>query len=87
MENHIPPKPPKSFRVVLDLVRSEKRLDTPLLAALRAQKENLDLQNITRTEFKELFNEGKVLIKGQRAKVSSAVAKGITYVDIVGFKK
>lgn len=85
MENHTPPRPPKSFRVVLDLVRTEKRLDTVLLAALKAQKENINLANITRTTFKQLFLDGKIQIKGQRAKVSSSVNKGITYVDILGY--
>lgn len=85
MENHIPPQPPKSFRIVLDLSRSEKRLDTVLLNALRSQKENINLSNITRTTFKQLFLDGKILIKGQRAKVSSAVNKGVTYVDILGY--
>ncbi|MBO9668123.1 MAG: hypothetical protein J7501_15080 [Bdellovibrio sp.] len=85
MENHIPPRPPKSFRVTLELYRSEKRLDVVLLAALRNQKENLNLFNITRTTFKQLFLDGRILIKGQRAKVSSGVAKGTTYVDILGY--
>ncbi|MBS1971332.1 MAG: hypothetical protein JSU04_13575 [Bdellovibrionales bacterium] len=85
MENNIPPRPPKSFRVTLELDRADKRLDNPLLAALRAQDENQKLKNISRTEFKKLFTDGKVMIKGQRAKVSSAVAKGTTYVDILGF--
>lgn len=86
MENFVPPQPAKSFRVVLELDRSESRLDSPLLAALREQTENLTLKEISRNTFKQLFLDGKIMIKGQRAKVSSAVAKGITYVDILGFK-
>lgn len=85
MEDFIPPQPPKSFRVTLELNRSEKRLDNVLLAAIKAQNENLDLREVTRTKFKELFNTGKILIKGQRATPSSSVAKGITYVDILGY--
>ncbi|KHD88370.1 MAG: hypothetical protein OM95_09545 [Bdellovibrio sp. ArHS] len=86
MQDFIPPRPPKSFRLVLELNRSEKRLDTVLLAAIKAQNEDLNLREITRTQYKELFKEGKILIKGQRATPSSSVAKGVTYVDILGFK-
>lgn len=85
MTDHVPVKPANSIRIVLDLHRAEKRLDNVLLTALRAQKENLNLKNISRTVYKELFTSGQILIKGQRAKPSSAVAKGLTYVDIVGF--
>ncbi len=91
MENtnhqYVPPKPPKSFRMVLDLNRSEKRIDAVLLAALKAQKENINLAILTRTSFKQLFLDGRVLIKGQRARASSAVNKGLTYVDILGFSQ
>ncbi len=83
MENHVPPQPARSFRVVLELEKAEKRLDGVLLQALREQNENPKLKEISRTAFKELFASGKVFIKGQRAKVSSAVAKGLTYVDIL----
>lgn len=83
MENYVPPQPPKSVRIVLDLAKAEKRIDVVLLAALREQKENLRLQTISRLKFKQMFLDGKVLIKGQRARVSSAVAKGLTYVDLL----
>ncbi|NUN06988.1 MAG: hypothetical protein HUU57_14650 [Bdellovibrio sp.] len=86
MQDFIPPQPAKSFRIVLELNRSEKRLDTVLLAAIKAQNEDLNLREITRTKYKELFNSGKILIKGQKATPSSSVAKGITYVDILGYK-
>ncbi len=86
MQDFIPPQPAKSFRIVLELNRSQKRLDTVLLAAIKAQNEDLNLREITRTKYKELFNSGKILIKGQKATPSSSVAKGITYVDILGFK-
>lgn len=85
MSAPIPSQPPKSFRIILDENRAQKRLDNVLLLALRTQTENSTLKLISRTAFKELFNTGKILIKGQRAKPSSAVAKGITYVDILGF--
>ena len=83
--NYIPPKPPKSFRVTLELNRSESRLDNVLLNALRSQKENLNLFNISRNQLKELFNDGKIQIKGQSARPSSSLAKGTTYIDILGF--
>jgi hypothetical protein len=83
MSDIVPPRPPKSTRIVLELVRSEKRLDNVLLAALREQNENPMLKLISRVDFKELFNSGKVTIKGQRARPSSGLAAGTTYVDIL----
>jgi hypothetical protein len=85
MSDNIPPRPPKSARIILDLARSEKRLDNVLLKAIREQNDNLNLREISRVGFKELFTSGKILIKGQRAKPSSGIAAGITYVDILGF--
>ena len=85
MQDFIPPRPPKSFRITIELFKSEKRLDVVLLAALKKQNENLDLREISRTKYKELFSEGKIQIKGQRATPSSALAKGTTYVDILGY--
>ncbi len=87
MSENIPPKPLNSFRITLELYRAEKRLDTVLLQAIKKQNENLDLREISRTTYKELFNSGKIQIKGQKAKPSSSVAKGVTYVDIIGFKQ
>lgn len=86
MEDFIPPQPPRSFRITLDLYKRANRLDSVLLAALKEQRENLNLQNISRTQFKALFNEGKIVIKGQRATPKSAMAKGVTYIDILGFQ-
>jgi Pseudouridylate synthases, 23S RNA-specific len=83
MQDFIPPQPPKSFRIVIELNKSSKRLDSILLAAMHEQSENMNLKNITRSKFKELFNDGKVMIKGQRATPSSALCKGTTYVDIL----
>lgn len=85
MQEHIPPQAKNSFRIVLELNRAEKRLDSVLLQALREQNDNIDLKNISRVAFKDLFKNGKVLIKGQNARTSSALAKGTTYVDILGF--
>jgi hypothetical protein len=85
MSDNIPPQPPKSARIILVLERSEKRLDNVLLKAFREQNDYKKLKEISRADFKELFNTGKVLIKGQKAKPSSALATGTTYVDILGF--
>ncbi len=80
-----PPKPPKSFRVTLELTRPEKRLDSILLQEFKAQEENMKLKIISRTQLKNLFNKGSIVIKGQKATPSSGIAKGTTYVDILGF--
>ena len=87
MNENIPPQPANSFRITLELFRAEKRLDNVLLQAIKAQNDNLNLREISRTAFKELFKSGKIQIKGQNARPSSAVAKGTTYVDILGFSK
>jgi hypothetical protein len=85
-DTFIPPKPPKSFRVTLELNTPTARLDVVLLTALREQHENLDLQNISRTKFKSLFIDGKIQIKGQNARPSSSLTRGTTFVDILGYK-
>lgn len=82
---HTPEQPKKSFRVTLNLTSRQPRLDTVLLEALRSQKENHQLRNISRSEFKELFTKKRVLIKGQPARPSSSLAAGTTFVDILGF--
>lgn len=79
----IPEQPANSFRVILQLDYPESRMDNVLLNALREQNENLTLKNISRAALKELFAKKKILIKGQRAKQNSALAKGTTYVDIL----
>ncbi|MGZ3725603.1 MAG: hypothetical protein ACXWQQ_07370 [Pseudobdellovibrio sp.] len=83
MEDRVPPLMKNAFRVILQLVRAEKRLDNVLLLALREQDDDLNLKHISRTDFKELFTNKKIFIKGQNARPSSSVAKGTTYVDIV----
>lgn len=82
--NNVPEQPKNSFRVILN-VTSSCRLDGPLLEYLRAQNENNQLKNISRSALKELFKNKRIQIKGQRATQSSTVAVGTTYVDILGF--
>ena len=84
MQDNIPAQPPHSFRIMLELNTRVSRMDTTLLNSLKAQKEHLNLRNTTRQGLKNLFNEGKIQIKGQKARPSSALAKGVTYVDILG---
>ena len=85
MTTNEPPRPPKSFRIALTLDYPEERMDNTLLKALREQNEHEVLKNISRAALKELFNQKKIMIKGQRAKSNSALAKGVTYVDILGY--
>lgn len=82
---NIPEKPANSFRITLNLEEAEERMDNVLLNALREQNENEALKAMSRTGLKNLFAEKRILIKGQRAKSNSSLAKGITYVDILGF--
>lgn len=82
---NIPPQPENSFRIALTLEYPEPRMDNILLDALREQDENPKLKSISRSGLKELFNQKKIMIKGQRAKSNSALAKGVTYVDILGY--
>lgn len=85
MSEHVPAKPANSARIVITLDYPESRMDNILLKACRDQDENLNLKNISRGALKALFTAGKIMIKGQRAKSSSALAKGVTYVDIIGY--
>lgn len=82
---YVPPRPAKSFRVVLNLNYRADRMDNVLMEALKNQTENPSLKIISRGALKELFTKGKIEIKGQRAKSNSAIAKGLTYVDILGY--
>lgn len=79
----VPAQPTNSFRIIIELNSRVSRMDTTLLNALKEQKENTEMRNISRQGLKNLFLDGKVHIKGQRAKPSSALAKGTTYVDIL----
>ena len=85
MSTAAPEQPANSFRIALNLEFPETRMDNVLLSALREQNENEKLKIISRAALKELFNKKQILIKGQRAKSSSALAKGTTYVDILGY--
>ena len=82
-----PPQPPKSFRLTLELSFRAPRLDNVLLEALRAQDRNPELKAVSRSVFKKLFDDKKILIKGQSARPSSALAAGTTYVDILGYEE
>lgn len=81
----IPEQPANSYRIKLELEWPESRMDNVLLNALREQNDNMTLKHISRGALKELFTNKKILIKGQRAKSNSSLAKGVTYVDILGF--
>jgi hypothetical protein len=81
----VPPRPPKSYRITLNLHYRADRMDNVLLEALHEQNENPSLKIISRGALKNLFTESKILIKGQRAKSNSSLAKGMTYVDILGY--
>jgi 23S rRNA-/tRNA-specific pseudouridylate synthase len=85
MTTTIPEKPANSFRITLNLDHPESRMDSVLLEALRNQSENEVLKNISRAALKDLFTQKRIMIKGQRAKSNSSLAKGTTYVDILGF--
>ena len=85
MSASIPEIVPNAFRIALDLSYAHSRMDNVLLTALREQNDNEALKVISRTALKDLFNDKKIMIKGQRAKSNSSVAQGITYVDILGF--
>jgi hypothetical protein len=82
-EQNVPPSVPGAFRVKLVMNSRQPRLDVHLLEALRGQEENPELKRISRTQFKRLFDEKKILIKGQPAKPSSSLNTGTTYVDVV----
>jgi hypothetical protein len=84
--DNVPEKPANAFRIALTLEYPDSRMDNVLLAALRKQNDNLELKNISRAALKDLFANKKIEIKGQRAKSNSGLAKGTTYVDILGFK-
>ncbi|MGZ3695844.1 MAG: hypothetical protein ACXWQO_17265 [Bdellovibrionota bacterium] len=86
-QDHTPKQPENSFRIVLTVNKRMPRLDALLLEAIRAQDKNDELKRISRTVFKGLFNDKKILIKGQAAKPSSSLATGTTYVDILGYSE
>ena len=81
-----PARPPNSFRITVTLPTRRDRIDQVLMEELRKQDRNLILKKISRVEFKQLFKQKKVFIKGQSALPSSSLAMGTTHIDIVGFK-
>ena len=83
MNYTIPTPPEKSFRITLELDARADRLDSVLLDALKKQSDNLALQEISKAQFKKLFTDKKVLIKGQNAKAKSPINSGTTYIDIL----
>lgn len=83
VENNVPALKPGAFRVTLTLANACPRLDQVLLGELRKQNSNMELKNISRTAFKDLFKKRRVSIKGQFAVPSSPLAAGTTYVDIL----
>ena len=83
MTYKIPMQPKNSFRVTLNLKTPEERLDLILIEALKQQNENETLSRISKAQLKRLFNEKKILIKGQNAKAKSPINSGITYIDIL----
>lgn len=78
-----PQKIDNALRIKLELENKAPRLDDVLLLALREQDENESLKEISKAQFKKLFTDKKVLIKGQNAKAKSPVNDGITFVDII----
>ena len=83
MTYKIPQQPENSFRITLELLNPESRLDLVLMEALGQQNDNQELKQISKTHMKKLFNEKRVLIKGQSAKAKSPIHSGITYIDIL----
>lgn len=83
MTNNIPVQPANSFRITITLDYGADRLDGVLLDALKRQNESEKYKATSRSALKNLFNSGKITIKGQRAKPSSSLAKGVTYIDIL----
>lgn len=83
MTYKIPEIPKNATRIVLNLNFAESRMDKVLMEALRNQSTYPTLKIISRSALKDLFAQGKITIKGQIARPSSAVAKGETFVDIL----
>ena len=81
-----PPQPEGSFRIPLHLNSGGHRIDAVLLEELRKQDRNSSLKNLSRAGLKRLFKERRILIKGQSAVPSSALAAGVTFIDILGFE-
>ena len=83
MTYKIPEQPENSFRLKIELNTPAPRLDVVMMDALKQQTENMELKLISKAHLKRLFNEKKILIKGQNAKPKSMLNTGITYIDIL----
>ncbi len=83
MTYKIPEQPENSFRIKIELDTPEPRLDVVLMDALLNQNENETFSTISKAHLKRLFNDKKVLIKGQNAKPKSTLNSGTTYIDIL----
>ncbi len=82
-----PEKPKRSFRLTLTLTSPKPRLDQVLLGELRKQNRNLNLRTLSRNGLKELFKKKWIRIKGQPAVPSSSLARGVTYIDVIGYEE
>lgn len=80
-----PAKQEGCFRVAINLEKPTDRMDLALLEVLNNQDENAELKKISKKGLKNLFEEKKIFIKGQRARAKSSLASGLTYVDIEGY--
>lgn len=80
---NLPAPVPGAIRLKLIMNSRQPRLDAHLLEAMRLQEQNDALKRISRTQFKKLFDEKKILIKGQPAKPSSSLNAGTTWVDVL----
>jgi hypothetical protein len=82
-DTNLPAPVEGAIRLKLVMNSRQPRLDAHLLEAMRNQEENPTLQRISRTQFKKLFDEKKILIKGQPARPSSSLNAGTTWVDVI----
>lgn len=80
-------KPHNAFRMTLELATPRSRIDQILREELKKQSRNVELRDISRTAFKELFKKRRIQIKGQSAIPSSSIAQGTTHIDILGFSE
>ena len=81
MSEKIPPRPPNSFRITLELFRAEKRLDTVLLQAIKAQNENLNLRltNLDISVNKIGDNGAKVFMDALKSPECKLTSRDISY--------
>jgi hypothetical protein len=81
-----PPQPRNSCRVILELT-AKSRIDAALLAAFRGQADvPAVLKTLSRSNFKKLFKDKRVHLKGYSVQPSTMIAAGTTYIDILGIE-